>query len=199
MNKRDTQSTRSGGAPRGLFVLALLAGFMTCFGVVTAIGASDDTEENLHTGGPVTERVVVDSGTLENAGPWKLYHSKDAQGKDCYELGVISGPPEQRGEVLYGGCGSPPGLNVGTLTPESGDFTVVRGSARRDVANVELEADGVRVKRVSRMGSGGPSGDKVFAVELPGRPRALRARAFDAEGRLVATQNVPLPSGAGGH
>lgn len=199
MNNRDNQTARSAGAPKGLFLLALLAGFMTCFGVVTAIGANGDADENLHTGGPVTERVVVESGTLENAGPWKLYHSKDAQGKDCYELGVISGPPEQRGEVLYGGCGSPPGLNVGTLTPEFGDFTVVRGNARRDVARVELEVDGgAGRKTVSRLGSGA-GGDKVFAVELPGRPRELKARALDADGRVVATQNVPLPSGAGGH
>ena len=193
MNETN-ESSAPQRVPRGVVVLTMIAGFMACFGVVTAVGAlGEDEATNLHTGGPVTERAVVASGDLPQSGPWKLYHSFDADGNDCFEFGVLTGPPGQRGEALYGGCGGRPILSTASLTPAAGDYTIVHGNARKDVVEIRVDGDGIAEQRVSRLKDGGASNQDVFAVEVPGTPTNLTVRAFDADGRTISAQRVPTP------
>jgi hypothetical protein len=201
VNSTHNESSTTRRLSKGMFGIALITGFMTCFGVVAAIGAigADEQEPEPHTGGPVTERIVVASGELPRTGTWKLYHSQDAKGQDCFEWGVLIGPADQRGEVQYGGCGVPEGLGVGTLTAEFGDYTVIRGHAPENVSEIRLEGDGMETVAVSNLSEARSSGKNVFAIEVPGKPKNITAVGLDSNGERVASQRVPTPSGEGGH
>lgn len=196
VNRSDMKTSR---LSKGTFAIALIAGFMSCFGVVAAIGAigAEEQEGDLHTGGPVTKRAVVASGELPRTGTWNLYYSRDADEADCFEWGVTIGEGDQRGEALYGGCGRPEGLGIGTLTAT--DYTVIRGHAHENVSEIRLEGDGMEAVTVSRLTAAPGSGRNVFAIEVPGKPKNIKAVGLDSNGERVATQDVPTPSGEGGH
>lgn len=201
---RDTDTgRRSQPLPRGLLVIAALAGFMGCFGVVSAVGSlTNDDNEALHTGGPVTKRVAVASGeTRGDLGRWKLWRSEDADGNPCLEVQLLDapqGPPESRspagipvpgGGILGGGCG-PGDFNVGSVNGIN--ETLIFGPAPDAAASVEVSASGGSPKRATPREAAGAPG-KYFGVAVSGRHDGVTARAVSADGSQLKAKAVPVP------
>lgn len=203
MSRNTDDGRRLQRVPRGLLLVAALAGFLGCFGVVTAIASlSANDNEAEHEGGPVTQRVAVASGeTPGDLGRWKIWRSEDADGTECLEVQLLDAPvapPEGRspagipvpgGGILGGGCG-PGDFNVGSVNGVA--ETLIFGPVPAGTARVEVSASGGGPKGATPRGAAGAPG-KYFGVAVNGRHSNIEARALASSGSELKSKAVPVP------
>jgi hypothetical protein len=194
--------------PRGLLLIAVLAGFGVSFGIAAAIGDDEDAGDD-HKGGPTGERVMVASGTTGGEiGRWRIWRSVDVDGRECIEAQLLddklsdSVPDSARapdalpvpdGGALSGGCGSTADLDVVSVSAST--ETLLVGRAPEGAENVDVTAQGRGAKRVKTQR--GPESVRFtfFGAALEGRPKGVKVTARDKDGKELRSKDVPTPGG----
>lgn len=94
--------------------------------------------------GPVTERVVVATGSSKTFGPYELVSSRDADGNPC--VGVRFVKPPIAMPSLTEGCGDSIVIDnqVGRVASEAKSKTLFWGRVRPDASAVKVRKDGAQ-------------------------------------------------------
>lgn len=124
---------------RTLISIAGLVAVSASFGVASLLapavfGQNSAQNHAPDTGGPVTERVVVASGTAGEFGKWELVASEDAAGEPC--LGVRLLEPAEGMPSLAEGCGPATDDQVGNISGSRGTLFFGRVADNAEVATV---------------------------------------------------------------
>jgi hypothetical protein len=203
MNTGDKAGRR---IPRGLLVVAVLAGFVASFGIAVAIGSIGESEDD-HPGGPTSKRMLVARGTTPGEiGRWRVWRSFDAGGDECVEVQLLDDPLDDRapeeyrreagvpvpgGGTLSGGCGSEAELDLATVS--AARETLVYGRAPQAADEVSIEVGGREARRVQLEDPPEGARSKYFGVAVASREGGIRARARDAAGNELRSLDVPTP------
>jgi hypothetical protein len=144
---------------------------------------------DLHTGGPVTPRIEVATGSTPQTGRWKIVHSRDAKDAACVGLQLLDEAQPGESPVLYEGCGGPSDLNVASLSGP--DRSIIYGRVPPNTAVVELTAPGGVVRRITPTAAQAVDASKFFLAVLPAGERSIVVTAKDRAGESVAKQAIP--------
>ena len=165
-------------------MLALITAAVVSVPALAATGVID-----VHSGGPVTPRVEVASGSTPQTGRWRLLYSQDAAGKACVGLQLPDERQPGESPVLYEGCGGSGGLNTASLSGPT--RSLVYGRAPTSTSVIELSARRGVAQRIRPKTADAAATSKFFLAVLPPGEREVMVAAKDEVGRTIAKQLLP--------